>query len=182
MCLVTIDGTDFKVRDPYPRRSAWFAPKFGKAAGLWYEMAVCIATGDIVHIVGPFAPKGSPDITIFRWKLRAMLGVGEKAMGDKGYVDSKACTPYNANNKHHRRAMSLARCRHETINRMLKQWAILRDGFRHELHKHHIVFRAVAAITQLKFENGYMPMQVGMDVTYDDPVVKPDFYFSTVVG
>ena len=101
------------------------AEKFA-AAGLRYELAVCIATGDIVHFNGPFAPKGNPDICIFRYKLRDALDPGEQVLADKGYKgDIKVCTPFDAKSEEHRTAMSHARCRHETVNRRLKQWAAL---------------------------------------------------------
>jgi hypothetical protein len=47
------------------------------------------------------------------------------------------------------------------VNRRLKQWAILREEFRHDLDLHKNVFTAVAVMTQLCFENGE-PLRVGI--------------------
>jgi DDE superfamily endonuclease len=133
-------------------------------------VAVCIATGDIVAYNGPFAPKTNPDITIFRWGLKRMLGVGEKVLCDKGYRgDSRACTPYHAQNKHHRKAMSVARARHETVNRRLKVWKALRNSFRHHRSKHSLVFRAAICLTQIYFNEGHRPFQL-KSFTYSDPL------------
>lgn len=168
-----VDGTDFRTRDPLPRRSTWYAPKFG-GAGLRHELATSVFTGDIVHFCGPFAPKANQDITIFRWKLKKMLLPGERVIGDKGYKDPACCTPHDAMNRHHKLAMSRARSRHENANRCLKQWAILRDGFRHHMSKHHLAFRSVLVITQFLFNHGYKkPYE--LEVFYSDPV-DPMYY------
>lgn len=167
--LVTVDGTDFRIGEPAPFSTCWYAKKFN-TAGLRYELAVCIATGDIVSFNGPFAPKGNPDINIFRYKLKGMLAPGEQVLTDQGYRgDTRCCTTLDAKNQHHRTAMSHARCRHETINRRLKQWKALSCRFRHHRTKHHFVFRAVMVLTQLAFENGNRPWQL-TELTYSDPI------------
>ena len=53
-----------------------------------------------------------------------------------------------------------ARARHETVNRRLKHWGILKNVFRHDIEKHTNELRAVAVITQLEFENGEPAFQV----------------------
>lgn len=165
---MTVDGTDFRIGEPVPNSSCWYSKKFA-AAGLRYELAVCIATGDIVHFNGPFAPKGNPDICIFRYKLRDALDPGEQVLADKGYKgDTKVCTPFDAKSEEHRKAMSHARCRHETVNRRLKQWAALCYKFRHHRSKHQLVFRAVVVLTQLAFDTGDRPWQLN-DAIYHDP-------------
>jgi hypothetical protein len=63
----------------------------------------------------------------------------------------------------------MARVRHETVNRCLKRWRVLKDIFRHHRSKHDIVFRAVAVLTQIAFENGYPPFQL-VDFPYEDPI------------
>ena len=168
-CLVTVDGTDFRIGDPVPFSPVWWSKKFNGAA-LRYELVVCIETGDIVGFMGPVAPKYNQDITNFRWKTRRMLGPGEMVVADKGYRgDIKCCTPLNAKNPHHLKAMSHARARHETVNRRLKQFKVLQIGFRHHRTKHHLAFRAVASMTQLMFNHGYKPFQL-TTYTYDDPL------------
>ena len=60
--LVTIDGTDLKAQKRYDKR--FFSHKF-KSGGLRYEVGVCIVTGHIVWINGPFRCSTN-DITIVR--------------------------------------------------------------------------------------------------------------------
>jgi hypothetical protein len=99
-----------------------------------------------------------------------MLGPAEQVVTDKGYRgDMKCCTPLNAKNPHHLKAMSQARARHETVNQRLKQFKILQIGFRHHRTKHHLAFRAVASMTQLMFNHGYKPFQL-TTFTYSDPL------------
>jgi len=47
-----------------------------------------------------------------------------------------------------------SRARHETINRMFKEWSVLKNRFRYSVQKHGIVFGAVANIIQLCIEQG----------------------------
>lgn len=171
-CLTTVDGTDFRMSEPQPFSRCWWSQKFNTSA-LRYELVVCIATGDIVAFNGPFAPKGNPDINIFRYKLRDMLESWEQCVADKGYKgDLKCCTPFDAKNRHHLKAMSHARARHETINRFIKRWKIMRNQFRHHRSKHQKVFRAVVVMTQLNMNAGYKPWQL-TDYLYSDPLFEP---------
>jgi len=43
-----------------------------------------------------------------------------------------------------------ARARHESINALFKQYAILRDCYRHDQDTHACVFKAVANLVQAK--------------------------------
>ena len=47
-----------------------------------------------------------------------------------------------------------ARSRHETVNKRVKQFKILRDTFRSDIEKHSYVFRAVLVLTQLSLKRG----------------------------
>ena len=52
-CLVTIDGVDFPIYEPTPFDFTWYSHKF-RGAGVCYEIAVAIKTGDIVVFNGHF--------------------------------------------------------------------------------------------------------------------------------
>ena len=160
-CLVTVDGTDFKVREPLPFSKKWYSHKF-KGPGLRYEIAVCIKTGEIVWFNGPFPCGAFPDITIFRRDLRHLLYAGEKVIADRGYAgDSRVCTPEDAVNSDHRSSMRIARARHESINHLLKLWGWLSQVFRHGRCKHQLVFEAVVLLTQMSISGGFIkPFQV----------------------
>ena len=159
-CLVTVDGTDNRIPEPSPLDTRWYSHKF-KGPGLRYEIAVCIRTGKIVSYNGPFECGRWPDLNIFRNKLKGMLTVGEKVGADNGYKgDDKVLTPNDSINDVHKKAMSNARARHETINRRLKTWGILKQVFRSKLAKHHIAFRSVLVLEEIAIENGHPPFQV----------------------
>ena len=152
-CLLIIDGTDYRIQEPWPfvkdKNKNWYSHKF-KAAAVRYEIGICLKTGDMCWFNGPF-PAGIPDLSIFRMNLKHRLGVREKVIVDGGYRgDAKVSLPWDKTVGHYnRKAMCKARGRHETINGKLKRWGCLRQIFRHDRHKHQIVFRACVTLTQL---------------------------------
>lgn len=157
---MTVDGTDFRIYEPKPFNKRWYCSKFN-GPGLRYELAVCIQTGDIVWINGPYPCGSYPDLKIFRLKLKNMLLPGEMVEADLGYRGERNTvrTPNDFVSMSDKKAKTRARSRHETINGRLKNWGCLKQRFRHPLGKHKIVFSAVAVITQLDFENDAPPFQ-----------------------
>ena len=161
-CLLSVDGTDFKIPEQTPFWSGWRSFKFN-GPGLRYEVAVSIQTGFICWINGPFAPGPFPDINIFRRDLRKHLCPWERVEADKGYRgDSMVHAPDDhAPTYAQYLAKEKVRDRHETINKRLKEFGCLRQIFRHEIHKHCHCFEAVAVIVQLTIERGErIPYQV----------------------
>lgn len=152
---VTVDGTDFRIREPSKFNRKWFSHKF-RSAGLRYEVAVCIKTGFIVWIHGPLPCGSHPDITVFRSGLKQALVVGERVEADRGYRGEPLyiSVPDDHQSEQHKIAKSHARARHEQINRRFKQFQVLHQIFRHDTTKHAEVFWAVAVITQLSIELG----------------------------
>ena len=150
VCLVTIDGTDFCLREPTEFDPRWFSHKF-KGPGFRYEVGVCIQTGWIVWINGPYAPGDWSDLAIARYGIATKLDPGEKYLADGGYSsqDGNAKTPTGLHN-HDQSMKSKARARHEAINALLKQYAVLKDCFRHSRNDHPLVFKAVANLVQAK--------------------------------
>jgi hypothetical protein len=61
-CLLSGDGTDFQIAMGYSK--PFWSYKF-KKSGLWYEVGLCILTGDICWWSGPYAPGKWNDLTIF---------------------------------------------------------------------------------------------------------------------
>jgi hypothetical protein len=122
-CKVTVDGTDCPINDPKPFDKMWYSHKF-KKAGLRYELAVCIQTGWIVWVNGPYPCGSWPDIKIFRHHLKAKLHVGEMVEADLGYRGEQQCirVPNNAVSLSNQRAANRARARHETINSWLNSF------------------------------------------------------------
>ena len=97
-CKVVVDGTDCPIYEPkktdftndLPWDTKWYSYKFG-GAGLRYEIATNIITGDIVWVYGPFPAGHWSDKLIFKLKLeKLLLQAGELAIVDKGYRGCKA--------------------------------------------------------------------------------------------
>ena len=154
-CLVSVDGTDFRIQSGYGR--SFFSQKF-RGSGLRYEVALCILTGHIVWINGPYEPGIWNDITIFRNSLISFLGPNERVEADDGYVGEapqKVKCPCSFTNPEETLDMQKrVRARHETVNKRFKQWGSLLNRFRHDIGKHGDVFRAIAVITQLAIVHG----------------------------
>jgi len=136
--------------EPSPFNPGWYSHKF-KGAGLRYEIGLNIRTGYIVWTNGGYPCGLFSDLKLARESFVLSVDAGERTIGDKGYKDSTFFILRNSRNEDvHKRILS----RHETVNKRLKQFQILKHNFRHELAKHPMVFHAVANITQIKLKNG----------------------------
>ena len=175
-CLVSVDGTDFKVPNFGP---AFSSHKFAKKGGVRYEVALCILTGDIVWIHGPFPCGRFPDISIFRDSLMSHLDAGERVEADDGYIGEHPqhvkCPAGFANPAETKHMQSRVRSRQETINKRFKDWEILAVRYRHDLADHGDVVRAIAVISQITinqgerlFQCGYRDPPYGVEVVADD--------------
>ena len=151
VCLVSVDGTDFRIYQWKPFWKGWYSHKF-KGPGLRYEVGLNIRTGQVVWIHGPFPCGEWPDLNIFRVGLKQMLTGGGKVIADAGYEGEPDYVVLPTGD------MSLlanrVRRRHEHVNKRFKQFQILHRCFRHKVDKHQDVFCAVAVITEIALENG----------------------------
>lgn len=164
-CNLTVDGTDFRIREPSPFWSGWFSHKF-KGPGLRYEVGLNIQTGWICWVQGPFAPGPWSDIKIFRGWLKWKLSPRERVEADNGYRgDFRAVCPNQCGNLEEYRMKMNARARHETVNRRLKQFNCLKY-FRHDKQSHVHCFNAIAVITQLAIANGEPLYHVKYKIVY----------------
>lgn len=136
--------------EPIPFNRRWFSHKF-RAAGIRYEIGLNIRTGDMVWTNGGYPCGEWPDIKLAREAYVFSVNDGERTMADKGYKDDRFFILPNARNKNvQKRIMS----RHETVNKRMRQFHILKHPFRNNLRKHPMVFQAVANLVQLMIENG----------------------------
>jgi hypothetical protein len=87
---MTVDGTDVMIWEPKPFSRMWYSHKFN-GAGLRYEIGVCIQTGDIVWVNGPFKCGPWPDLSIFRINLKNLLLPREQVEADNGYRGDPSC-------------------------------------------------------------------------------------------
>ena len=94
------------MQEPYPFSTKIFSKKLN-GPGLKYEVGVCIATGQIVWINGPF-DAGRHDITIFKKdSLKDMLALEECVEVDNGYNgDEKFKNPRIAQSRKDRKEKS----------------------------------------------------------------------------
>jgi hypothetical protein len=153
-CKMTVDCTDCRIQEPTPFSKQWYSHKF-KSAGLRYEVAVCIQTGYICWMNGPFKCGSNPDISIFRRNLKGKLAPGEMVECDGGYQGDPKCRhKHIVMNPSDGRAKAAARARHETVNGDLKSFSCLEDRWRHDRLLHRHAFAAVAVLTQLGYEAG----------------------------
>ena len=153
-CLISADGTDFGIQEPQPFSSMWYSHKIN-GPGVRYEVAVCIQTGWIVWVNGPFPCGDWPDLAIARHVLHHMLDEGELYIADSGYraVGGRAITP-NGTHDFLDRQCATVRARHETVNYRLKIFGTLTQRFCHPLEKHGLVVQSTAAIVQVVISNG----------------------------
>ena len=159
---MTFDGTDCRAceLDGWPVCRIWCSHKF-HAAGVRCEVGVCIQTGEIVWINGPFKCGPWPDINICRLKAEKALARGEMVVADKGHRgDQTVRTKHSAVSKTDRRAIKKSLTRHENVNADLKNFGVLSQQFRHPIHKHGICFGVVAMCVQLGYARGEMPRKV----------------------
>jgi hypothetical protein len=160
ICLVSVDGTDFRIFEQFPFDPKWYSHKFN-GPGIRYEVGICIQTGWIVWVNGPYPCGEWPDIQIARDWLIYELDRGEKYLGDGGYFDGNQWseTPTGLNNED-QKMKAEARARHETVNGRFKQFGVLERRFRHKIHLHGKVFMAVANLVQAAIQGQHPTFQV----------------------
>jgi hypothetical protein len=162
VCRVSLDGTDFRIFEPTPFSEKWFSQKFN-GPGLRYEIGICIQTGWIVWVNGPYPPGDWPDLAIARDGIIEELDAGEMILADSGYMDNQYFAIPNGLNNLDQWMRSEARSRHEGVNSLFKVFGILRQRFRHKLTSHGRVFHAIANIVQAELQ-------------YEEPTFQVDYY------
>ena len=151
---MTVDCTDFRIAEQGKR---FYSFKF-KKSGLQYEICLCILTGDIVWINGPYECGTWNDIKIFRNALMTELVPNERVEADDGYVGEHPqhikC-PAGFGNLEETEFMQQRVCnRQESINKRFKDWGALRQTWRHEITRHGDAFRVIVIVSQLAINQG----------------------------
>jgi hypothetical protein len=158
-CLMTIDGTDFKIlqKGAAKKGNVFSSHKYAGKSALCYELGIDILAGNLVWVEGPYPAGAWPDIKIFMNTLVHTLTLGKCVEADNGYVGhpDKVKCPNNDSNPAANLGMQLAmRSCHKTFNGCLKNWGILEKTYRHDITVHGTVFYACAVIIQLSVANG----------------------------
>jgi hypothetical protein len=158
--LITIDGTDFMINEPSPFDPKWHSFKH-RGPGLRYEIGICIQTGDIVWVNGPFPCGAYPDHKIAREEgLEGSLDAGERYLCDGVYRYLPSSVAPTGHHTADDAMKAVARARHEVVNGMFKKFGVLRQRFRHAPEKHGLCMLSVANVTQICFEEERPPFQL----------------------
>lgn len=145
-----MDGVDFRINEPGIFSPKWYSHKFN-GPGIRYEIGLNIRTGEIVWKNGGYPCGEFSDLELARESYTGFVDQGEMTLADKGYRDNHFfILPNETNNLIHKKIMS----RHETVNKRIRQFKILKDCYRHSLNKHPLIFHAVVNITQIMIKNG----------------------------
>lgn len=170
-CLMSVDGTHCPINEPWPFSKKWYSEKLN-GPGVTYEVGVCIKTGFIVWVNGPFVASTN-DSAMFKETLTHLLADDEGVECDRGYTgDAKLKSNKVNQSRNDRLQKSGVRGRHEIVNSRLKIFDILNSCFHHlknrddMMEKHCWCFKACAVITQLKMEAGESLYDVQYDVEY----------------
>ena len=150
--LKSLDGTDFRIREPSPFSTKWWSFKFN-GPGLRCEIAIEAESGNIVWAYGGFPCGAFPDLIIARKKFVKLLRPGEKAIADRGCKDGRCFMQAKTGSLHHKGRQNML-ARHENVNRRVKCFDSLSGTFRHDVSKHHVFFHAVVNIVQIAIETG----------------------------
>ena len=163
---LTIDGTDCPIWETSPFDPDLWSHKVN-AAGVRHEIGVCIQTGLIAWVNGPFKPSKWVDLRIFRSGLLHALAIGEWVVGDGGYQDGRqfVIAKHDNHQPDWMKAMvAEALSRHEHINARIKVFGAMEQRFRHGMERHGSVMNAVCNIVQVQL----MVESPLFTVQYDD--------------
>ena len=169
-CTISVDAADFIIAEPAPYvvevSKIWYSKKSNGPA-LRYELGVTIKTGDIVWLHGPFPCGQYNDCTIFNNSLSTFLEENERVEADDGYraadpgkVKSKSGLSSQYSSKEQLDVKNKVRARHETANKIIKQFSSLAAIFRHDLFKHSDFVHVSVVLTQICIEMGEPLFQV----------------------
>lgn len=156
--LYTVDGVHCRIPEPkhdkYNKNRKYYSHKF-KTAGVNYELVIDIWQSRLAWIRGPIRA-GKGDAEVFEEQLKTKVPPGKRGIADKGYQKHKdvLAMPNSQDPKELRKFKGRARARHESFNGRIKNFACLKQEFRHGLKKHELVFVAVCVIVQYQMDLG----------------------------
>ena len=155
----TIDGVHCPIQEPRPFSKDWSSHKFGKKAGVDYELVVCLNKPNLGWVYGPIPPGKYNDISTFKRKLKRVLEEGFPGMrliGDKGYRGEPdlISTRNEFDPEEIAEFKDRALARHETFNQRLKCFKCLSTRWRHGVANHKVAFEACCALVLLQIRSG----------------------------
>jgi DDE superfamily endonuclease len=161
--FATVDGTHCRIYEQRKEpNSKWCSHKF-KGPGLGYELVIDIYHQQLLYVHGPYRA-GDNDISNFRKPEGIMNRIpeGKKLVGDSGYrgEPGKITTPNVHDSLIIKNFKNRARSRHETFNKRIKAFGILKNTFRSDIAYHQIAFEAICVLVQYDLENGHPLFEV----------------------
>jgi hypothetical protein len=155
--FLSVDGIDAPTNEHnhFEKSRPHSSHKFGKKAGFTYELGLAIWRKKICWLNGPF-PAGKGDLPIYREGLKHMVPPGKKVVADRIYspesetISAPNCLDTEEVKKFKRRV----RARHESCNRLIKNFKCMSTRWRHPKDKHVIFFEACCVVVQYNLDAG----------------------------
>ncbi len=114
-----------------------------------YEVGVCINTGWIVWMNGPYPCGDWPDLSIAKAFLHHVLSPGEMYVANGTYRAAQALQPSQGLTQVEDDYMAVCRACHETVSRKFKMFQSIQNTFKREVTKHGLFTHAIANVIQL---------------------------------
>ncbi|KAJ3316948.1 hypothetical protein HDU76_001453 [Blyttiomyces sp. JEL0837] len=153
-----VDGVDVLIQEERPLNKKLYSHKFKHAASR-FQVATGLGFSGIVFASGGVPAGEMTDLEMVRETLLPKLGKNEKIAADRGYRgEDRVMTYIDGRGQRddviarHNENIKNMKARHETVNKRLKDFAILTQMFRGNMDRHHILFAAVAEITNIKLQ------------------------------
>ena len=160
--FLSVDGTCCPIEEPSPWSEIWSCHKFGKSAGVNYELGLSILHPKLLWVHGPTPPGLHNDLEVARQALLPRIrqyGTGDKRIiGDGIYSAQEESDVMSVLNDTDPREIARFKervlSRHEKFNNLLKNFHCLKQKFRHGINFHKECFHAVLALTCIQLDNG----------------------------
>ena len=128
ICLISVDCCDCPIRELYPFSTLIFSEKFNGPA-YKYEVGVCIQTGHIVWVNGPFNAEKNDKSVFADEGLRDALCDDEAVEADNGYQgDDKLKCKNVSQSRKDRKQKGKVGARQENVFAWMKAFAVLEKG------------------------------------------------------
>jgi len=163
--IATIDGVDFKTReksnDEFNQSPKQFTYKHHHG-GQKYELVIDAFEPKIISMNGPF-DGAVHDRVMYADRTMGRIPDGKVIVADRGYSRSdkeypgwnkKFSFPSLSDSKLLGNFKSRLRCRHEAVNGLLVDYAVMHKEFTHPHDKHVFAFEAVCVLVQYKMDHG----------------------------
>ena len=156
--IVSVDGTDCRIKEPQPFDQKWFSQKF-KGMAVKCKVALDVLPGRCTWINGPFMGGKSKMMIFQEESLMDLIPEEKLAVANKGLRSE----PGKASFSNHLDKEKVAelkrwmRAHQKTFFACMKSFKVLSERFHHKLvmEKHKACFETVAVLVQCSIDNGF---------------------------